>query len=125
MDYDPETYNENFDPDLVQDAVEWKQENSWYDSDPVLRAAANQLDQKLEAQGVPTGWERFNYVSTRLRAAYPQHFYEHPEPKKTWNSIIDPAERAEAKKGFEQMKERFKYSGKKVTEADYLEDYFS
>jgi hypothetical protein len=114
---------DNFDPNFVEQAAAWKIENSWYDEDPVMKVAADQLDDELDKQGVPVGKERFDRITAALRESYPAHFYDHPEPKPTWNSIVDPAERQQAKAAFERLKHTLQYTTRKVSEQEYLKDY--
>jgi hypothetical protein len=106
------------------DMVEWARDNeSWFNKDPVLTAAAIELDTDMQLRGVPPTRARFNQVEDRLRESFPERFFDHSERKLKWSDIADPIERREAKRAFSRMQDEFSSRGKKVTEEQYLKDY--
>ena len=111
------------DENLKSELQEFLREDPIFATDPVLGEAFREFDTALHVQNVPPGKTRFRHVADRLRAAYPEKFYDVPNRKLTWSEIPDPVERREAKKAFEDLKERFKYSDHKVTEEQYLKTY--
>ena len=111
----------NHDPKLDKDLTDFIDENPWFNSDPVLREAAIELDSRLHLEGVPSGKARFRHVEDRLREAYADRFYDVPDRKLAWSDIADPVERRGAKQGYERIKGKFP----KMSEADYLKDYLN
>jgi len=113
------------DPNLNDALKGWIKENPWFNSDPVLREAAIEIDSKLHLQGVPPGKQRFNNVEDKLRSAYPERFYDVPDRKLMWSDIVDPVERRQAKLQFEKLQARDKDATHKIrmTQEQYLKDY--
>jgi len=113
------------DPDVNKELGEWLDENPWFNSDPVLREAAIEMDVKLHMDGIPVGKTRFRHVEDKLRSAYPERFYDVPDRKPKWSDIRDPNERRAAKASFEKLEQASRISGRKVkSEEEYLRDYF-
>jgi hypothetical protein len=120
----PQTDYPNDDPELNRAVKEWLDEAPWFSTDPVLKEAAIELDSKLHLEGVPPGKARFRHVEDRLRKAMPERFFDLPTRKIQWSDIGDPVERKQAREGFERLQHTLQYTTKKMTEQEYLKDYF-
>ena len=103
---------------------EWVDQNKWFQRDPVLKAAAIEIDNTLHGQGIVPGRKRLNMVEDNLRRTYSERFYDTPKRESKWGDVSDPGERREAKRALKEINEGFRVSVRKqLSEARYLKDY--
>lgn len=114
-------------PDHAKTLSQWKGENPWFQSDPVMTAAASAIADELEASGVK-GADQLAEVAKRMRAEFPHKFQNERRsapaavegsttPRKAGKSAADLPPEARA-----QMNKWVK-SGL-LTEKQFLKDYF-
>lgn len=81
-------------PPLEPRTAKWRQENTWFGTDPEMTALALGLHQKLESEkGVQfTGTDEYwSIVNNTMRRRFPEYFETQEEPKSSERTEIKPA----------------------------------
>lgn len=82
-------------PAVDPKALQWVQENPWFDTDQDMTDFARRLHHRLVAQGVdPTSDDYYEKINSRMRAAYPDHDWD-DEPTQ---EVTTPAPRRAEKR---------------------------
>jgi hypothetical protein len=74
--------------------AKWRQENTWFGTDPEMTALALGLHQKLESEkGVQfTGTDEYwSIVNNTMKRRFPEYFETQEEPKSSERTEIKPA----------------------------------
>ena len=81
-------------PPLEPRTAKWRQENTWFGTDPEMTALALGLHQKLESekgvQFIGTD-EYWNVVNNTMKRRFPEYFETQEEPKSSERTEIKPA----------------------------------
>ena len=81
-------------PPLEPKTAKWRQENTWFGTDPEMTALALGLHQKLESEkGVQfTGTDEYwSIVNNTMKRRFPEYFETQEEPKSSERTEIKPA----------------------------------
>jgi len=79
--------------------LEWKRNNSWFERDPEMTAAAMGYHQKLVTDGIdPRSKEYYDKIDARIRQKFPENFSEdedggRPAPSRNTGYVTAPAVR--------------------------------
>ena len=87
-------------PQVDQRAMDWKNRNSWFQTDDEMTSFALGLHNKLVKEGVsPQSDDYYERIDARMRAVFPDQFEDttpdNPEPKRK-ASVVAPATRSTA-----------------------------